>query len=130
MPHATPTEHDEQVSLFRMFGYAQAKYPALGLAHAIPNGGQRHKAVAARLRAEGVRRGVPDIFVPAPVGPFGGLYIELKRRDAPPSAVRPEQRDWHQRLRSAGYAVEVCRGADDAFAVALDYLDGRHVLSA
>jgi len=32
---------------------------------AIPNGGQRNIATAARFKAEGVMRGVPDLYVPA-----------------------------------------------------------------
>ena len=31
---------------------------------AIPNGGHRHPAVAAKLKAEGATPGVPDLFIP------------------------------------------------------------------
>jgi len=43
------SEHEEQVALFRWAWFAQVKHPALALLYAIPNGGHRHKAVAARM---------------------------------------------------------------------------------
>ena len=54
-------EHVEQAALFRWAEFARARLPELTLLHAIPNGGHRHKATAARLKAEGVKRGVPDL---------------------------------------------------------------------
>jgi hypothetical protein len=56
----------------------ESKYPALRMLHAIPNGGHRHKATAARLKAAGVKAGVPDICLPVARGDWHGLYIELK----------------------------------------------------
>ena len=56
-----PSEHVEQVRLFAWAKYACSTLPKLSLLYAIPNGGARHKAVAAKLRAEGVKPGVPDI---------------------------------------------------------------------
>ena len=55
------SEHQEQVALFRWAEFAIARWPELALMYAIPNGGHRHKAVAAGLKAEGVKRGVPDV---------------------------------------------------------------------
>jgi hypothetical protein len=48
------SEHDEQVALFEMIRLYQTKYPPLKNCFAIPNGGLRHKVVAAKLKAEGV----------------------------------------------------------------------------
>lgn len=59
--------------------------PELRWLHAIPNGGSRGSTstdaarVGARMRAEGVRKGVADIFLPVKCGQFCGLYIELKK---------------------------------------------------
>lgn len=72
-----PTEAQEQITLFS-WAAVQA-IPELALLYHIPNGGSRHKAEAARLRAEGVRSGVPDLCLPVPRGGCHGLYIELKR---------------------------------------------------
>lgn len=117
-----PTEHAEAVCLFRMVRLHQAQYPDLLAFTAVPHGGLRHKAVAAKLRAEGVSPGYPDFLLDVPRQGFHGLRIELKRQKAPPSAVSSEQHEWHDRLRAHGYRVEVCRGWESAWDVLCDYL--------
>lgn len=72
----TPTEHEEQVTLFAWFRMRHAGM----LMYAIPNGGARSSITGARLRDEGVLAGVPDIFLPCPSGGKHGLYIEMKRQ--------------------------------------------------
>ena len=86
---------------------------------AIPNGGHRHKAVAVRMKAEGVKPGVPDICLPVPRGPWHGLYIELKTEGG---SVSRAQRRWLTLLTALGYRAEVCRGWQQAQAVIEDYL--------
>lgn len=85
--------------------------PALLRLFAIPNGGQRDKITAGKLKAEGVKRGVPDIMLPAPRGRFAGLFVEMKRPKATgqaAGATSEDQDSWIGYLRSAGYAVSVC----------------------
>jgi len=65
-------EHKEQKALFRWAGFRAQQKPELELLYAILNGGHRHKAVGRRLKAEGVKRGVPDICLPVPRGGFTG----------------------------------------------------------
>ena len=115
-----PTEHVEQVRLFAWANYAQGKYPALSLLYAIPNGGARHPVVAAKLKAEGVKRGVPDICLPVARGKWHGLYIELKRQ----KGARPshEQDDWLTALNRGGYLAVWCRGWELAAAQIETYL--------
>ena len=43
---------------------------------AIPNGGKRSKSEAGKFRAEGVKSGVPDLFVLWEAQPF---FLEVKR---------------------------------------------------
>ncbi len=74
---AAGTEHANQSALFAWIA-TQAKWPLLNLAFSIPNGGLRNKATAARLKAEGVKAGVPDIFLPLARGQYHGLFIEMK----------------------------------------------------
>ncbi|TQF00200.1 MAG: hypothetical protein FKY71_04640 [Spiribacter salinus] len=90
MPRPTQ-EHDEQRSLIAWARMAQAKRPELALLHAIPNGGHRNRVAAARIKAEGAARGVPDLCLPVPRGERHGLYIELKAGKGRPSR---EQRWW------------------------------------
>jgi len=113
------TEHQEQVSLFRWADFARARYPELALLFAIPNGGHRHKAVAKRMKAEGVRAGVPDLCLPIPRGPWHGLFIEMKTAAGRPSQA---QNVWLTALRAQGYRAEVCRGWHAARAVIEAYL--------
>jgi hypothetical protein len=93
------SEHAEQAALFRWAEFARSRLPELALLHAIPNGGHRHKATAARLKAEGVKRGVPDVCLPVPRGGAHGLYIELKTERGKPT---PEQLGWIRALRGRG----------------------------
>lgn len=75
--------------------------PRLEWLYAVPNGGARGDSALSRqirgaqLKAEGVKAGVPDIFLPVPIwewNPTGvdkvvkycGLYIELKRPELKP----------------------------------------------
>jgi hypothetical protein len=116
-----PTEHAAQVALFRWANENAERHPELSLMFAIPNGGHRHRAVAARLKEEGVKAGVPDIFLPVPKGNRHGLWIELKRSNRRNHAT-PEQSRWLDALSAQGYAVTVCYGTDEAITAILDYL--------
>lgn len=118
---SSASEHEEQAALVRWAEFQRPKWPELALLHAIPNGGHRHRVTAARLQAEGVRAGVPDLCLPVPRGGWHGLYIELKTRRGRPSR---EQRRWLDALRAQGYRAEVCRGWEAARAVIEDYLAG------
>lgn len=78
--------------------------------YAVPNGGNRDPATAARLKATGVKSGFPDIGFPVARRDFNGLFIEMKRADGRDSDVKKDQLDWHLRLRAQGYCVAVCYG--------------------
>lgn len=64
-------------------------------------------SVAKRMKAEGVRPGVPDLFVPE-----WCLWVEMKRQKG--GRLSAEQRDWIEYLEGVGHAVIVGRGATDA----------------
>ena len=73
------TEHDEQVALLKFCNLNQVKYPELALLYAIPNGGNRNIVTATKLKAEGVKAGVPDLCLPVPRGGYHGMYLEMKK---------------------------------------------------
>ena len=98
-----PTEHEEQRELVRWFRQTHRDVRIF----AIPNGSQRSRTTGARLKAEGVTAGVPDLFIPAWL-----TWIEMKRAEG--GSVSAEQRDWHAYLRSVGHTVLVCRGFSHA----------------
>ena len=86
----------------------------------VPNERHCSPALGARLKAQGVKAGVPDIIICRAhrVGPADGshnivlppnrhgLAIELK---APGNYPTPEQRAWLERLEAEGWTTAVCR---------------------
>lgn len=114
-------EHQEQVALFNWARLDQHKHPELKLIFAIPNGGQRNIIVAAKLKAEGVRAGVPDICLPVARGGFNSLYIELK---AVKGRMQPNQIEWQTALNEAGNLAVTCHGWVAARETILSYLKG------
>lgn len=110
-------EHKEQCALIKWF---DMQYPAYkGRLFAIPNGGHRHIRVAAKLKAEGVRAGVPDLFLPIQAKGFGGLFIELKAKNGRPTE---KQLDWLEYLSGEGYLTALCMGSQAAIDTIKSYL--------
>lgn len=114
-------EEAEQAALFEWAAYKAGQWPELAYLFHIPNGGLRSKATAARLKAAGVKPGVPDLFLPVTRGQSAGLFIEMKYGSNKPS---PEQRRYIDMLLSEGYAVEVCYGCEQAIEAITAYLRG------
>lgn len=106
-----PTEHEEQKALFEWAEICIHK-DKLKTMYAIPNGGERHPAVAVKLKAEGVKSGVPDICLPYPCGGYPGLYIEMKRQKG--GRLSDSQREWLRNLADNGYVCVVARGFEEA----------------
>jgi hypothetical protein len=98
-----PTEHEEQREVVKWFRQTHKGVRIF----AIPNGGQRSIAAAARLKVEGVSAGVPDLHVPA-----WSLWIEMKRSKG--GSVSAEQKDWIAYLEGVKHWCIVGKGADDA----------------
>lgn len=114
-------EHQHQKALVTWAGYAAGGDPRLRLLYAIPNGGQRTKATAGKLKAEGVRAGVPDLCLPVPVRETHALYIEMKVGAGRATA---EQKIWQRELAAAGNAVCIAYGWEAAKDAITDYLRG------
>lgn len=113
-------EHVEGVNLMRWVRLSTARYPDLARMYHIPNGGDRHRAVAAKMKAEGVRKGVLDYCLPVARGGWHGLYIELKAGKGRPT---PEQKDEIEHLRRDGYRAELCTGWQACVDVLVSYLE-------
>lgn len=86
----------------------------------IPNGGQRTIMAGARLKAEGVVKGYPDIMVFSADSPvvLVGLALELKVWPNKPS---PDQEEVHELLRAQGWQVAVCYGLGEVEQVTREY---------
>lgn len=119
----TPSEHDEQTALIDWTVLMHTKWPELKLFFHIPNEGKRSPAAALRLLSEGMKRGVPDNFLPVPRGRYHGLWIELKRTKN--SSATKEQKQWIEDLNAQGYMAVVCKGWEAASKVIEKYLEGK-----
>ena len=113
----TPTEADEQTTLFEWAELQSGRYPELKLLYHVPNGGSRNKIEAARLQAQGVKAGVPDLCLPVARGGNHGLYIELKRQRG--GRISEEQVRW---IMKHGYSAAICRGWEEAARTIVEYL--------
>lgn len=117
----TDYEHQEQVALFNWAKAVKRQYPELALMFAIPNGGQRNIIVAAKLKAEGVKAGVPDLCLPVSRHGFHALYIELKTTTG---RMQKNQIEWQQALNEAGNLAVTCYGWTHARDSIIEYLKG------
>lgn len=104
--------------------------PDLHLLHAIHNQGHGDKVHGARAKAEGVKAGIPDMFLPAPRygrrANYHGLYIELKRplyANRADGGLSEDQMKIIRLLRYNGYAVKVAYGWEDACMAIEDYIE-------
>jgi hypothetical protein len=118
-------EDDEQKDLFQWASVKANSGCMTRLMFAVPNGGKRNPREGARMKLQGTKAGVPDIFLPVPRNGFHGLWIELKRPivkgEAKP-VVSPEQKYWIEQLREQGYRAEVCYGWIEAKTLIEEYL--------
>lgn len=116
-----PTEAQEQAALFQWAAMMTGKWPELQYMHHIPNGGSRGTIEAYHLKQQGVKPGIPDIFLPCARGGYHGLYIEMKRRKG--GRVSIEQKKMIIALREQGYPVVVCEGWEAARDVITEYMN-------
>ncbi len=114
-------EHAEQAALLYWVRLHEARYPELRWLYAVPNGRGRSKAEAGKLKAEGVKRGVPDLALDVARGGYHGLRIEMKA----PGKLRSlshDQRMWHNHLLLEGYAIHTSDDWRDAWVALMTYL--------
>ena len=108
-PYTNPPEEAEQKILAQWLDLHQVNW------FHPPNGGDRNVIVGRKLKLQGVKRGVPDVIIvdPPPACPANvGVAIELKRRKG--GSLTLEQKEWLNVLEQRGWAVAVCKGADEA----------------
>ncbi|MNY10821.1 VRR-NUC domain protein [compost metagenome] len=113
-------EGQEQAALMREL---ELRYPAVfELMYHVPNGGHRVKAVAGKLKAQGVKAGIPDLVLTMARGGFFGLYIEFKATPPNDAAISPSQNERIRKLNEQGYLAVVCRGHFDTIEQIRAYL--------
>ena len=96
------------------------QYPKLkNLLFAIPNGGRRSQIEAAIMKGEGVRPGVPDLFLAVARGSFHGLFIEMKHGKGTTTTTQAEMMS---RLNDQNYMTHVCRSIEEFMTLVNKYL--------
>lgn len=119
MAYNKTSEENEQIALFRWAEFAMQQYPELSLMYHVPNEGKRSKVTGAKLKAAGLKAGVPDICLPVARGVHIGLYIEMKVGNNKPTE---NQKKWLDALKREGHFTAVCYSWEQAKGVIEDYL--------
>lgn len=119
-------EHNEQCKVFEWAFYHRNKYPPLRYIFSSQAGEKFKTALQAhRAKMAGMRKGVPDIFLPSPNKQYAGLFIELKRpiiKGQSKPIVSAEQQNFIDYLNDVGYKAIVCYGAGEAIMQMENYL--------
>ena len=117
-----PAENQHQMAVIKWSQQPSIRkqWPELALLFHIPN--ERHctPQQGKMLQLMGVKRGVPDLFLPAPRSQYHGLWIEMKTETGTASV---DQKWWGERLTEQGYLWCVCRGWETAVKVLEWYLE-------
>jgi hypothetical protein len=121
MKTKTATEHQEQVALFGLVALHLKKYPELEDLYSVPNGARVGWKTAKKLKAEGLKAGIPDLCLPVSRMGYHALYIEMKR-SKPRGTVKPHQRERMERLSEYGNLCVVCWGTEKAWQMIEGYL--------
>lgn len=112
------TESEHQQALIQWVKAHQVKYPQLGCLFSIPNGGYRSARTAGTMKAEGVKSGVWDLFLPIPMGHSCGLFIEMK---AGKGRLSPAQHQFRSMVGES-YTWAVCYSWHEAVRDIVNYL--------
>ncbi len=115
------TESKSQQAVIRWFAYA---HKGLGVSDerllmAFPLQGARTAQNGARLKAEGMRAGTPDMLLAVRRGNYAGIWIEMKTLAG---RLTDSQDEMGVLLAKHGYCVAVCRSADEAIRTIEVYL--------
>lgn len=112
------SEHLSQAALFEAI--EKLRIPGLQWMFAIPNGGHRHVRVAMKMKAEGVKAGVWDIFLPIPKGKYHGLFIEMKWGK---NKLTDSQKEFGQFVERQGYQTKVAYDWEMALSYLIEYME-------
>lgn len=107
----------------------RAQYPKI-IIFAIPNAAKRSFRLAAKMKAEGMVSGIPDLFIAkAKLNElvyhddvlFHGFFLEMKRSQK--EKTTENQNYYLEKLAEAGYKTAVCRSFDEFQQVVNEYLE-------
>ena len=101
----------EQAKVIAWAKENENNYLFLWLLHSSLNGVKLSKAQAGKALKQGMKKGVPDLFLPVKQGGFSGLYIEMKSAKG---RISSEQSKFLKAASDFGYACFICYSAVDA----------------
>lgn len=116
------TEAQEQKLLFQWLAFYGNQHPEARLMFHIPNGGSRNAIEGKHLKEQGVKAGVPDLFLPVARNGCHGLFIEMKRTSG--GRLSRFQSEMLMELMLEGYRCAVCHGYEEAKKIIEEYLEG------
>jgi len=90
----------------------------------IPNEGKRSPRIGAKLKRQGMKAGVSDIFIAYPTKRYHGLWIELKRKKR--YRCTKEQQIWIDRMNELGYFACFAFGWEHAKDIIENYLQDKN----
>ena len=112
--------HSESEIQVAFMGWLKESYPAVNLVtFHVPNGGYRTAWAGKQLKKEGVKPGVPDIFMAVPSSSYHGLFIEFKYGYNKASEA---QLAMMANLSKQGYICRVCYSLEAAQRIVENYL--------
>lgn len=121
-----PSENQEQRALVKWL----SMHPVLKDYYLKNNNeGRRTLAQGWNLKLMGLRAGVSDLFIAYPTNRYHGLWLEVKRNVIYSASQKKTdtwiaQKEWIDRMNSAGYFAAFCFGWEDGKSIVEGYLCG------
>jgi len=114
----TESEHFLQCEVVE-FCRLNKEFPDLKKIYAVPNAARRSLRQGAKMKAEGMRSGVPDLVLPIGKGGFFGLYIEMKTKGG---SLSDNQKIVLGELKYDNYKIAVCYSSEEAIDLLSKYI--------
>lgn len=120
------SEHSEQALVIAWALRHEDMWPPLRWLHSslngifIPASSKTRAKIINHMKQEGMKRGIPDLFLPCARRGKVGLYIEMKRNDG--GVISQEQKDFLAYAEAENYHAVVCYGYEEAVEVLEWYL--------
>ncbi len=114
----TEANYQQQVVEWARWAHRSGKYPNLDLLHCSLNGVKLSGTQAKIAKGQGMLSGVPDLFLPVPIGGYHGLFIEMK---SDKGRLSTNQTWFLSKVELLGYKIAVCYSANEAIKTIENY---------